>query len=100
MTVSLGTTVVIGLVGAALWLWLAAANSKGKSWARIVATVFFAVAVLYFAWGIAQPSLGLLASVLSVASILVASILGGAVAAALLWKPESSRYYDSRRRNR
>ena len=91
---------VIGLVGAALWLWLAAANSKGKSWARIVATVFFAVALLYSAWGMTQPSLGLLAYVLSVASILVDRILGGAVAADLLWKPDSSRYHDPRRRNR
>ena len=39
-------TVIIGLIGAALWLWMAWANMHGKSWARILSSVFFGVATL------------------------------------------------------
>ena len=38
--------IVLGLVAAALWLWMARANGHGRSWARILATVLFGLATL------------------------------------------------------
>ncbi len=35
--------VVVGLIGIALWLWMAQSNKAGKNWARIISTVFFAI---------------------------------------------------------
>jgi hypothetical protein len=39
-------TIFFGLVGTGLWLWMAHANSKGRSWARILSTVLFALLTL------------------------------------------------------
>jgi hypothetical protein len=39
-------TVVIGLIAIGLWLWMARANGKGRSWARIVSVVLFAIDTL------------------------------------------------------
>jgi hypothetical protein len=39
-------TVVIGLIAIALWLWMARANGKGRSWARVVSAVLFGIDTL------------------------------------------------------
>ena len=39
-------TVVIGLIAIGLWLWMAWANGKGRSWARIVSAVLFGIDTL------------------------------------------------------
>ena len=44
--VGVTTVVVIGLIAIGLWLWMAWANGAGKSWARVVATVFFGLNTL------------------------------------------------------
>ena len=46
VTISLWAGIVVGLVAVGLWLWMAAANGAGKSWARVVATVLGALSVL------------------------------------------------------
>lgn len=38
-------TVVFGLITLGLWIWMALVNAKGRGWARIVATVFGALAI-------------------------------------------------------
>ena len=38
--------IVVGLVGIALWLWMARANGQGRNWARILSTVLFVLATL------------------------------------------------------
>src|SRR3984893_6381262 len=38
--------ILSGVIGIALWLWLARANNQGKNWARIVSTVLFGLATL------------------------------------------------------
>ena len=48
--------VISGLIGAALWLWMAWANKRGKSWARILSSVFFAVSTLNTVAGFARPA--------------------------------------------
>lgn len=39
---TVATFAIVSVLGALLWVWMARANGKGKSWARIVATVLFA----------------------------------------------------------
>jgi hypothetical protein len=46
VNVSIATVVVVGLIGAGVWIWMAFANRAGKNWARITSTVFFGIATL------------------------------------------------------
>jgi hypothetical protein len=39
-------TVVIGAIAIGLWLWMAWANGKGRSWARVVSAVLFGIDTL------------------------------------------------------
>lgn len=89
--VALGTgfAVVMGLLGVALWLWMAHANGKGRGWARITATVFFGIYVLSTLASFAQP-----APALSRVAALVQLALG-AVIVVLLWKKESSAWFTA-----
>jgi hypothetical protein len=78
-----------GLVGAALWLWMASANGKGRSWARIVATVFFGISVL-----------GLLGSLVQAGSAIgkLVGMLGflvGAAAIFFMYQKESTEFYKA-----
>ncbi|MGE9808652.1 MULTISPECIES: hypothetical protein [unclassified Janibacter] len=87
VTASLAVGVVSGLIGAGLWLWMASANGKGRGWARIVATVFFALQLLSFLANLTQP----LPTPLRLMGI-VTTVLG-AVIIFLLYRPESTRFY-------
>ena len=44
--VIIAVAVVSGVIGAALWLWMARANSQGRNWARITSSVLFALATV------------------------------------------------------
>src|SRR6516165_8049212 len=47
--------VVSGVIGVALWLWMARANSQGRNWARILSSVLFGLATVDL-WGVlSQP---------------------------------------------
>lgn len=89
--VAVGTAfaVLMGLIGVALWLWMAHMNRKGRAWARILATVFFGLFVLSTLASLAQP-----APALSRVATLVQLALGAAIIF-LLWKKESSAYYEA-----
>lgn len=89
VNISLGVGVFMGLVGAALWWWMAVMNGKGRSWARIVATVFFVIGLLQTLWAFTQPSGGALGWVLNIASLLV-----GAAAVFFMWQKDSTRFYE------
>ena len=88
--VGVTTVVVIGLIAIGLWLWMAWANGAGKSWARVVATVFFGLNTLSLLSLVARPhaALGLVLGVLV--------WLAGLGAILLLWQRESSGYYQAR----
>ena len=43
-TFIIALAVVSGVIGVALWLWMARKNEQGKNWARILSTVLFALA--------------------------------------------------------
>lgn len=89
VAISMGFAIVFGLLGAGLWFWMAALNGKGRSWARIVATVLFGISLLSMVFSLTQPQ-PILARLLSVLSLLV-----GAGATYLMWQKESSAFYAS-----
>jgi hypothetical protein len=83
------TTVEIvgGLVGIALWLWMARANSQGRNWARVLSTVLLALATLELvSFSEAPTLLGLI--------FWTPTWLVGLTAVWLLWRPASSAFFQ------
>ena len=79
--------IVSGLIGIALWLWMARANGQGKNWARIVSAVLFGLATLDLIGVFSQPktAIGLVFPVLT--------WLVGAATIWLLWRPDSTAFF-------
>ena len=78
--------VAIGLISIGLWVWMALMNKAGKSWARIVATVLFALDTLLLFGSLVRGG--------AAASFLVSILtwLIGLGAIILLWRKDSSEY--------
>jgi len=89
VTFSLIIVGFFGILGIALWIWMAWANRGGRKWARIVATVFFGLDTLGLLSAIARPH-AVLSLVLTVLIWLV-----GLGAIVLMWNKESSAYYQA-----
>ena len=87
--VAVGVTFAIffGLVGVALWLWMAWANGRGRSWARIVSSILFGLSAVSFLFSFTQPQ-PLVTTLLGLVNLVL-----GAVIVFLLWKRESSDFY-------
>jgi Protein kinase domain len=84
--------VLFGLAGTALWLWMAHANSRGRSWARVLSSVLFAVLTVTLPFTFIQVSYVL-------PRITTLAQWGLAVAAlVLLWVRPSSAYFAAMRR--
>ncbi len=81
--------VIGGFIGVGLWLWMAWANRAGKRWARIVATVLFALSTLNVITLVARPH-ALLSLILG---LLV--WLAGLGAIVMIWQRESSAYFQA-----
>ena len=79
--------IVSGLVGIGLWLWMARANGRGKSWARIVSTVLFCLATLDLVGVFGEPKTAL-SLIFPVLTWLV-----GLGAVYLLWRRESTAFF-------
>jgi hypothetical protein len=81
------TAVVSGVIGIALWLWMARSNGQGKSWARVVSTVLFGLATLDLIGVLTEPktALGLVFPLLT--------WLVGLGAILLLYRPDSSAFF-------
>ena len=86
----LAVLVVVGLIGIGLWIWMAQMNKRGRNWARITSTVFFAIDTLGAIGGLAGGALaggnanryfGLVVWVI------------GLVAVILLWRRSSTEYF-------
>jgi hypothetical protein len=79
--------VVSGVVGIALWLWMAKANSQGRNWARIVSSVLFALATVDIIGVFSEPKtiIGLVFPVLT--------WLVGLGAIIFLWHKESAAFF-------
>jgi hypothetical protein len=83
----ISVAIVSGVIGIALWLWMARANNQGKNWARILSTVLFCLATLDLIGVFSQPK-----TVLGLVFPLLTWLVGlGAVF--LLWRPESSAFF-------
>jgi tryptophan-rich sensory protein len=86
------------LIALSLWLWMAWANKGGRSWARIMATVFFG---LLTAGGLAWLIIGLtrrhpsLTDVSIIVSLFLVYWLASLCAVVLLWERSSSDYYTA-----
>jgi hypothetical protein len=89
-SIGLASTVVVGIISVGLWLWMAWKNGQGRSWARIVATIFGGLNVLTTLVGFTQPGMTAVTATISVANMVLAVII-----LILLWRKESSSYYDS-----
>ena len=58
-TFIIALAVVSGVIGVALWLWMARENGQGKNWARILSTVLFGLATLDLFGVLRQPKTAL-----------------------------------------
>jgi hypothetical protein len=81
------TSIIGGLIAVGLWLWMAWANLRGRSWARIVATVFFGINTLDLLISFAR--------IHAVGSLIVSVLvwLVGLGAIILLFSKESAAYF-------
>jgi ABC-type transport system involved in cytochrome bd biosynthesis fused ATPase/permease subunit len=91
-TAEVGLVVVAvleGLIAIGLWLWMARANRAGKNWARIVSSILFAFSTLSFFVSLSRAH--------SAITLLFAGIvwLVGLGAIVLIWRRDSSAYYQS-----
>lgn len=81
-------TIIEGLGSAALWFWMARANSRGARWARVMGTVLFAFYTLL--------ALSTLASYPAMYVAVTAATWGvGLATVVLLWGRDSSSYFRS-----
>ena len=88
-TFIISLAIVSGLLGIALWLWMARANNQGKNWARILSTVFFGVSTVTLLASLRAVSLiGLLFT-----GLIWVIGLGTII---LLWRRESTEFFKPR----
>jgi hypothetical protein len=86
--VEIGIFIAGGLIGAALWLWMAQSCRAGKGWARVVSTVLFCIDTLsVLIAATATPGGGLT----RVYGFVIWVI--GLIAIILLWQRASSAYF-------
>jgi hypothetical protein len=94
--VTVGVAVVFGLVGTALWLWMAWKNGQGRGWARVVATVLGGLNLVSSILTIAAGASLTVSEILTVINLILAIVI-----LFLLWRRDSSAFYvesSSRRR--
>jgi len=82
------------LLAVGLWIWMARMNGAGRKWARIVASVLFAINTVDLLITISQASAITAAEANAGVSIAVGVLvwLAGLGAIVLLWRGESSQY--------
>src|SRR5262252_1519702 len=86
---AVGFLVFFGLIGIGLWVWMAQMNRRGRSWARIVATVFFGLDTLFLLLGLIRPH--------ATFSLLISVViwLVGLGAIILLYRPDATSYIQA-----
>ena len=89
-SVGIFSGMVGGVIAVGLWLWMAWKNGQGRSWARIVATVFGALNLIFTAVSFGSP--GMTAMSLGFGAI---NLVLAAVIIVLLWQKPSSAYYNA-----
>lgn len=86
--VTVGVAVVFGLIGTALWLWMAWKNGQGRGWARIVATVLGGLNLISSILTIAAGASLTISEILTVINLILAIVI-----LLLLWRRDSSAFY-------
>jgi len=87
---SVAGLVISGLIGVALWVLMARLNLGGRNWARIVASVLFAINTLELLAIFRRPSV-----TIGLAFAVLLWLIGlGAIM--LLWRRESSAFFQPR----
>jgi hypothetical protein len=81
--------IVGGLIGAGLWIFIARACKRGRSWARITGTVLFGIDTLQVLGGLTVP----LAVPVKVFALVV--WLLGLAAVTFLWRGTSSAFFKA-----
>jgi hypothetical protein len=84
----------VGVIATGLWLWMGWANKGGRSWARIMATVFFVVLTAVEPTLLIALHMGVLLY-LSLILFFVVYWLAGLSAVVLLWRRSSTDYYTA-----
>lgn len=90
--VAIGVLIASGLIGAALWLWMAQSSKAGKNWARIVSTVLFAIETINVVAGASAISSGGASRIYSIVIWLI-----GLGAIIFLWQRSSTEYFKAPR---
>ncbi len=93
VNVAVAMSVVFGLVGVGLWIWMAVVNGRGESWARVVATVLAVLNVVSIVFTVAGGGATTVTYVSSAVSVVLAVVI-----LVLLYRPESTRFYELRSR--
>ena len=88
--VAIGILIASGLLGAALWLWMAQSSKAGKNWARIVSTVLFAIQTINVLAGATAVASGGASRIYSIVIWLI-----GLGAIIFLWQRSSTEYFKS-----
>lgn len=84
--------IVLALVCAALWAWMARMNQAGRNWARIASTVLFLIWTYYTYQTIAGLGTWVILGVLII-ELLIWGV--GAAALYFLWRPDSTQYFKA-----
>ncbi len=89
--------VIFSLIAVGLWAWMAWKNGQGRSWARVVATVLGGLGILSILGSLAFAGAmgaggggGVGSIILGLAQIVLAVVI-----LVLLWKKESTEYYEA-----
>ena len=90
--VAIGVLIASGLIGAALWLWMAQSSKAGKNWARIVSTVLFAIQTINVLLGASAVASGGASRIYSIVIWLI-----GLGAIVFLWQRSSTEYFKAPR---
>jgi len=90
-------TIVVGLVSIGLWLWMARMNAAGRSWARITASVLFALWSLYTYSVLGELHGGVTITVTLIISmvLIIALWVIGVATIFQLWRPASTAYFKA-----
>lgn len=86
--VAIGLFIASGLIGAALWIWMAQSCKAGKGWARIVSSVLFGIDTISVLAGAAAVASGGATRIYGIIVWLI-----GLAAIIMLWQRPSTQYF-------
>jgi hypothetical protein len=91
--VVIALSIVGGLIGVGLWIWMALMNKRGRSWARITSTVFFGIEA--FGVLVSLVGVGALDDAGPIRFYNILLVLIGLGAIILLWRRQSSDFFNA-----